>query len=81
MATADGQAGQRQGLAAAKQLYGRLFGVEPYMDELYYAAFNVAGEDVGLDPGWLEVARQVRRLGSLTVMTVWPGCEATSISP
>lgn len=51
------------------------------MDELYYAAFNVAGEDVGLDPGWLEVARQVRRLGSLTVMTVWPGCEATSISP
>ncbi len=22
-------------LAAAKQLYGRLFGVEPYMDEAY----------------------------------------------
>jgi predicted enzyme related to lactoylglutathione lyase len=37
-------------LAAAKQLYGRLFGVEPYMDGPYYAAFNVAGEDVGLDP-------------------------------
>jgi predicted enzyme related to lactoylglutathione lyase len=37
-------------LSAAKQLYGRLFGVEPYMDEPYYAAFNVGGHDVGLDP-------------------------------
>jgi predicted enzyme related to lactoylglutathione lyase len=37
-------------LAAAKQLYGRLFGVEPYIDEAYYAAFNVGGHDVGLDP-------------------------------
>jgi len=37
-------------LAAAKQLYAELFGVEPYMDEAYYAAFNVAGHDVGLDP-------------------------------
>jgi predicted enzyme related to lactoylglutathione lyase len=37
-------------LAAAKQLYGQLFGVEPYMDEAYYAAFNVGGQDVGLDP-------------------------------
>jgi predicted enzyme related to lactoylglutathione lyase len=37
-------------LAAAKQLYGRLFGVEPYIDESYYAAFNVGGHDVGLDP-------------------------------
>jgi hypothetical protein len=26
-------------------------------------------------------ARQGRRLGSLTVMTVWPGCEAIKISP
>ena len=37
-------------LAAAKQLYGRLFGVEPYIDEAYYAAFDVGGYDVGLDP-------------------------------
>jgi predicted enzyme related to lactoylglutathione lyase len=37
-------------LAAAKQFYGTLFGVEPYIDEVYYAAFNVGGHDVGLDP-------------------------------
>ena len=37
-------------LAAAKQLYGKLFGVEPYMDEPCYAAFNVGDHDVGLDP-------------------------------
>jgi predicted enzyme related to lactoylglutathione lyase len=37
-------------LAAAKQLYGELFGVAPYIDEAYYVAFNVAGHDVGLDP-------------------------------
>ena len=37
-------------LAAAKKVYGVLFGAAPYMDEPYYAAFNVAGQDVGLDP-------------------------------
>jgi hypothetical protein len=37
-------------LAAAKRLYGLLFGVEPYIDEAYYAAFNLGGHDVGLDP-------------------------------
>src|SRR5688500_16730610 len=37
-------------LTTAKQLYGTLFGVEPYMDEPYYVAFNVDGHDVGLDP-------------------------------
>ncbi len=37
-------------LAAAKQLYGTLFGVTPYMDEAYYVGFNVGGHDVGLDP-------------------------------
>jgi predicted enzyme related to lactoylglutathione lyase len=37
-------------LAAAKRLYGGLFGAEPYMDEPYYAAFNAGGQDVGLDP-------------------------------
>ena len=24
--------------------------MEPYIDEVYYAAFNVGGHDVGLDP-------------------------------
>lgn len=34
----------------AKQFYGKLFGVAPYVDEAYYVAFNVGGQDVGLDP-------------------------------
>jgi predicted enzyme related to lactoylglutathione lyase len=38
-------------LAKAKALYGMLFGAKPYMDQPYYAAFNVGGQDVGLDPG------------------------------
>jgi predicted enzyme related to lactoylglutathione lyase len=37
-------------LAKAKTLYGKLVGVEPYMDEAYYVGFNVGGQDVGLDP-------------------------------
>ena len=37
-------------LATAKGLFGRLFGVEPYMDEPYYVAFDAGGQDVGLDP-------------------------------
>jgi predicted enzyme related to lactoylglutathione lyase len=37
-------------LARAKTLYGTLFGVAPSMDEAYYVQFNVAGEEVGLDP-------------------------------
>jgi predicted enzyme related to lactoylglutathione lyase len=37
-------------LAKAKMLYGKLVGVEPYMDEAYYVGFNVAGQDIGLDP-------------------------------
>ena len=37
-------------LAKAKTLYGKLLGVEPYMDEAYYVGFNVEGQDVGLDP-------------------------------
>jgi predicted enzyme related to lactoylglutathione lyase len=37
-------------LAAAKRLYSTLLGVEPYMDEAYYVAFDAAGNDVGLDP-------------------------------
>src|SRR5262249_32653113 len=38
-------------LANAKALYGTLLGVKPYVDQPYYAAFNVAGQDIGLDPG------------------------------
>src|SRR5215218_239555 len=37
-------------LAAAKQLFGTAFGVPAYVDEPYYVAFNVGGQDVGLDP-------------------------------
>jgi predicted enzyme related to lactoylglutathione lyase len=37
-------------LANAKTLYGKLVGVEPYMDEAYYVGFNVGGQDIGLDP-------------------------------
>jgi hypothetical protein len=37
-------------LAGAKALYGNLLGVEPYVDQPYYVAFNVDGTDVGLDP-------------------------------
>jgi predicted enzyme related to lactoylglutathione lyase len=37
-------------LPAAKELYRQAFGVEPYVDQPYYVAFNVGGQDVGLDP-------------------------------
>jgi predicted enzyme related to lactoylglutathione lyase len=37
-------------LVKAKTLYGRLLGVEPYLDEAYYVGFNVEGQDIGLDP-------------------------------
>jgi len=37
-------------IAQAKTLYSRLLGVKPYMDEAYYVAFSVGGQDVGLDP-------------------------------
>jgi predicted enzyme related to lactoylglutathione lyase len=37
-------------LDAAKQIYGRLFGVTPYADEPYYVGFKVEGQDAGLDP-------------------------------
>src|SRR5437588_8056215 len=37
-------------LAAAKELYGKLFGVTPYADEVYYVGFKVDGQDAGLDP-------------------------------
>lgn len=31
-------------IAAAKLLYSKLFGVEPYMDEAYYVGFNVTAK-------------------------------------
>jgi extradiol dioxygenase family protein len=31
-------------IARAKTLYGKLVGVEPYMDEPYYVGFNVEGQ-------------------------------------
>ena len=37
-------------LARAKTLYGKLAGVEPYADEVYYVGFKVEGQDIGLDP-------------------------------
>ena len=37
-------------LAKAKQLYGKLLGVAPNMDEAYYVGFRVGDLDVGLDP-------------------------------
>ena len=37
-------------LARAKTLFGKLLGVEPYMDEAHYVAFDIEGQDVGLDP-------------------------------
>jgi predicted enzyme related to lactoylglutathione lyase len=37
-------------ITAAKRLYGELFGVTPYADEVYYVGFNVEGQNIGLDP-------------------------------
>jgi len=37
-------------IAQAKALYSNLLGVEPYMDQPYYVAFKVGGQDIGLDP-------------------------------
>lgn len=37
-------------IAAAKQWYTRVLGVEPYFDEPFYVGFNVGGFELGLDP-------------------------------
>ena len=37
-------------LAAAKRIYSTLLGAEPYVDQPYYVGFNVADQEVGLDP-------------------------------
>jgi predicted enzyme related to lactoylglutathione lyase len=37
-------------LEAAKAVYGELLGVKPIADESYYVGYQVAGQDIGLDP-------------------------------
>jgi predicted enzyme related to lactoylglutathione lyase len=37
-------------LAAAKARFTALLGVEPYVDSPYYVGYQVAGQDIGLDP-------------------------------
>lgn len=38
-------------LARAKAWYTKAFGVKPYFDEPFYVGFNIAGFELGLDPG------------------------------
>ena len=35
---------------AAKNLYGKLLGVAPVMDQRYYVQYNVGDQEIGLDP-------------------------------
>ena len=37
-------------IARAKELFGRLAGVEPYADDPYYVGFRVGDQEIGLDP-------------------------------
>jgi hypothetical protein len=37
-------------IAQARDLYGKLLGVKPYMDEAYYVGFRVGDQEIGLDP-------------------------------
>jgi predicted enzyme related to lactoylglutathione lyase len=37
-------------LAIAKRVYACLLGQDPAMDEAYYVQFNVAEQEIGLDP-------------------------------
>jgi predicted enzyme related to lactoylglutathione lyase len=37
-------------LPRATELYAKLLGVAPYMDEPYYVGFRVGEQEVGLDP-------------------------------
>ncbi len=49
-------------LAAAKTLYGKFLGVEPYADSPYYVGYRLDDLEVGLDPsgqavvGYIDVA-------------------------
>lgn len=37
-------------LDAAKALYARLLGCQPYVESPYYVGFRVGGQEIGLDP-------------------------------
>jgi predicted enzyme related to lactoylglutathione lyase len=37
-------------LAAAKDWYAQVLGIQPYFDEPFYVGFNVGGYELGLDP-------------------------------
>lgn len=37
-------------LAAAREWFGGLLGIEPYFDEPFYVGFDVGGYELGLDP-------------------------------
>lgn len=37
-------------LAAAKAFYAKASGVAPYFDEPFYVGFDIAGDELGLDP-------------------------------
>ena len=39
-------------IAQAETLYSKLLGVKPYMDETYYVAFDVGGQDVEFRSPW-----------------------------
>jgi len=38
-------------LNAAKEWYSKVLGIAPYFDEPFYVGFNVAGYELGLQPG------------------------------
>jgi predicted enzyme related to lactoylglutathione lyase len=37
-------------LESAKEIFGKLLGVEPYVDQPFYVGFRVEGLEAGLDP-------------------------------
>jgi predicted enzyme related to lactoylglutathione lyase len=37
-------------IAQAKNLFSKLLGVEPYMDQPYYVGYKIGNQDIGLDP-------------------------------
>jgi predicted enzyme related to lactoylglutathione lyase len=37
-------------LAAAKEWYSKVLGIQPYFDQPFYVGFNVAGYELGLQP-------------------------------
>jgi predicted enzyme related to lactoylglutathione lyase len=37
-------------ITQAKNLFSKLLGVEPYMDQPYYVGYKIGNQDIGLDP-------------------------------